>query len=215
MVAPVKRCQSPTSTASPTRSALRPRAGSPAGPPPAPRSAWPPAHRSRHPAAHGGPARPVPHRAPCQSDPQGRAGAAPPSPAAASAHAPGPRTVLPDQPVAQQQLRQPLPGPHQIGAGVFPGPHQIPRRLSATAGTRTAGTSPMCNRRASRSASRRSVLTRSPVAAPAWTAPHHALHPGRPKRPGQTQPAGPGLIGHRHRARQQTNPPQDRLGGRR
>src|SRR5664279_6546825 len=32
-------------------------------------------------------------------------------------------------PLAQQQFRQPMPGPHQITTDIFPGPDQIPRRL--------------------------------------------------------------------------------------
>jgi hypothetical protein len=34
-----------------------------------------------------------------------------------------------DQPLGQQQLRQPMPSPHQVRAGVFSGPDQIPGRL--------------------------------------------------------------------------------------
>ena len=32
-----------------------------------------------------------------------------------------------EDPLPQQQLRQPVPGPHQIPANVLPGPHQVPR----------------------------------------------------------------------------------------
>jgi hypothetical protein len=37
----------------------------------------------------------------------------------------GPGRTGKDQPLAQQQLRQPVPGPHQIRAGVFAGSDQI------------------------------------------------------------------------------------------
>ena len=50
---------------------------------------------------------------------------------------PGPR--LPagvDDPLPQQQFRQPVPRPHQIPAAVLTGPHQIPRRFLLDAGNR-------------------------------------------------------------------------------
>jgi hypothetical protein len=33
------------------------------------------------------------------------------------------------KPLPQQQFRQPVPHPHQIGAGILTGPHQIAHRL--------------------------------------------------------------------------------------
>jgi hypothetical protein len=42
-------------------------------------------------------------------------------------HAPSPGAVLPHQTLAQEQLRKPMPGPHQVCAGVLPSPHQVPR----------------------------------------------------------------------------------------
>jgi hypothetical protein len=63
----------------------------------------------------------------------------------------GPGGTLQAQPMTQQQLGQPMANPQQIRAA-----------SSARLGTRTAGNSPMWASRARRSASRRSVLTRSP-----------------------------------------------------
>jgi hypothetical protein len=88
--------------------------------------------------------------------------------------------------LAQQQLRQPMPGPQQLRAGVFAARTGSGAASSAWVGTRTVGGSPMCSNRASRSASRRSVLTRSPGGRSSLTAP---LPHRRPRPPGVPGPA--------------------------
>ncbi len=127
MLLPVNRCQSPTSAANPNAVNVPTPAGIPTGPPARPTAAERPPRRWPHPAGAGGRARPAPHPTPRRRPPE-------PPPGqnagyAAAPRAPGPGRVLPHQTVAQQQLRQPMPGPHQITPGVLPGPHQIPSRL--------------------------------------------------------------------------------------
>jgi hypothetical protein len=157
-VAPVKRCQSPISTASPnpvstptpSRQPSRPTTGAQVGV--AASSPMATSRRSRRAWTAS--------TAPWASSkpPAGQAGSTPPPPWPATARAPGPGSTLDDQPLAQQQLRQPMPGPHQVSAGVLPGPDQIPRRLLELAGYPHPGqlpdvqqTGPAVQRRAGRS----------------------------------------------------------------
>jgi hypothetical protein len=189
-VAPVKRCQSPTSTASPKPVSTPTRSDSPAGPSPPPRVASRPARRSPHPGGRGVPGRPAPPHGPRQWPPS-------------------PRLAL-----TQQQLGQPMPGPHQITAASSRARTRSRAASSATVGTRTAGSSLRCNNRASRSASRRSVLTRSPGG-------HSSLDGATTTQPTRPPGApGPGRTrsGQPHRppdlAGQRPHPAQDRLGGR-
>src|SRR5439155_18623597 len=68
-----------------------------------------------------------------------------------------------DQTMPQQQLREPMPRTHQLAAGVLTRPHQITRRLLVR--LRDAHRHQLAEAQlASRSASRRSVLTSSPEA---------------------------------------------------
>ena len=74
----------------------------------------------------------------------------------------GPVVALEAQVVAQQQLGDAVAGSHQVAANVLAGAHQVAHRLLGRAwapGPRAAP--PIISSRTSRSASRRSVLTRS------------------------------------------------------
>ena len=144
-----------------------------------PRSAAPPRSRPRTPAA--------------------RPGAVERAARAARRRGPGPG--LPagvDDAVAQQQLGQPVPGPHQIAAGVLPGPDQVPGRLLLDVGTRTSTISSSRSSRASSIASRASVLTRSPAGRCSFdgAATTHR-HPARGQTPGQPEPGRARLVDHR------------------
>ena len=108
-----------------------------------------------------------------------------------------------DDPVAQQQLRQPVPRPHQITAAVLPGPHQIPGRFLLDARHR-----------------HRDDLIQMQQPGQMQRIPGIGLHPipGRPLQlrrrrdhtpdprigqvPGQPEAGRARLIGHRHRGRQ-------------
>ena len=130
---------------------------------------------------------------------------------AASGHAP--RSTLPagvDDPLPQQQLRQPVPGPHQITAAVLARPHQIPRGLLLHRRHRHRGdlTQPQQPRQVHRIPG----VGLDPIPGRALQLRRrrdHAPHPGRGQRPVQPEPGRPGLIGHRDRAGQL--PIQDRM----
>ena len=84
--------------------------------------------------------------------------------------------------------------------GPGPGPGRPPAR---SVGTRTATISSIRSSRASSSASRASVLTRSPAGRTQLRRRRDlAADPRRGQRPGQPEPGRAGLIGHRHRPRQ-------------
>ena len=114
-------------------------------------------------------------------------------------------------PVAQQQLGQPMPGPHQVAAAVLPGPDQVPGGLLLHArAPRTAMTSSRRSSRARCIASRASVLTRSPAGRCSFdgAATSHRI-PAAVSARHSPNPVGPGLVGHRHRTRQR--PPPSRM----
>jgi hypothetical protein len=88
-----------------------------------------------------------------------------------------------------------MPDPGGRGAPRQPAPlHRPPRRRPTDRRGRTAaaGAPPRANSRTSRSASSRSVLTRSPGGAPAWTAPSPHSAPRLPPTPsGAFRTCGP------------------------
>ena len=152
-VAPVKRA-SRRSPRQPKLVSTATHPASPAGPPPAPRPAWgqltdaPLARQHRHRPQQRRPQARLVHRSPDAGQPPGCAWS---------------RRQLTRPALAQRQLRPPLPGPQQSGTGGLAGSDQSSSRLpSAWVGTRTLGSPPRWGNRASRWASRRSVLTRPP-----------------------------------------------------
>jgi hypothetical protein len=86
---------------------------------------------------------------------------------------------------------------------------------SAWVGTRTPGSSPMCSNRASRSASRRSVLTRSPGGRSSLDDATTTQPPRPPGAPGPARTRSGQPHRRPDRAGQRPHPAQDRLGGRR
>jgi hypothetical protein len=69
-----------------------------------------------------------------------------------------------NRPMAEEQLREPVPSAHQIAASVLAGADQITRGLLLRPGHRTGVVSPSRSSLASRSASRRVVVTLSAAA---------------------------------------------------
>ena len=98
-------------------------------------------------------------------------------------------------------------GGHQIAAQILAARTRSRSASSSGSGTSTARSCPAACNRASFSASRVSVLIRSP----GWRgiapgrADHH-LDPRRPRRPGQPEPGRPGLIDRPHRPGQRLQP---------
>ena len=115
-----------------------------------------------------------------------------------------------DDPVAQQQLGQPVPGPHQITAAVLPGPHQIPGGLLLDARHRHRGD--LAQPQQPGQMHRVPGVGLDPITRRALQLRrrrHHAPHPAAVKRPIQPEPGRASLIGHRDRTRQSAS--QDRI----
>ena len=66
------------------------------------------------------------------------------------------------QTLPQQEFGEPMLGAEEVGLGIEAGPNQVPQSLVLGPGTQTGVRSPLRSSRASVSASRLSVLTRSP-----------------------------------------------------
>jgi len=121
---------------------------------------------------------------------------------------PGPRmpTGIQD-PLAQQQFRQPMPGPHQITTDIFPGPDQIPRRLLFHA--RHPDLDDLIHPQQLGKVLRVSrigldPITRRPLQFRRRR--HHTPDPRPSQLPRQPEPRRPRLIGHRDRRRQLRQP---------
>jgi hypothetical protein len=105
-----------------------------------------------------------------------------------------------------------VPGPHQVTATVLTCTDQVPGVLLVDGGTDTGVNSSRRNRRARWTASLTSVLTRSPEGR--WSfegATTSQRIPAAFNDRGKPNPVGPGLVAHRHRARQVTQPGPDVL----
>ena len=125
----------------------------------------------------------------------------------------GPRAAVPDQALAQQQLGEPVPRPHQISAGVFAGSHQVPGGFLGLGGDPHRRQLPDAQQPRQPLGVAAVGLDLVPGRALQLRGRHHlAAHPGRGQRPGQPEPGRAGLIGHRHRPRQRDDPVHDRLG---
>jgi hypothetical protein len=115
-----------------------------------------------------------------------------------------------DDPLPQKQLRQSVPGRHQIPAAILTGPDQIPRGFLLHRGHPHRGD--LANMQQPGQMPGIANVGLDPI--PRWALQlrrrrHHALDPRRLQRPRQTEPRWAGLVGHRHGRRQPADPVQD------
>ena len=115
-----------------------------------------------------------------------------------------------DDAVAQQQLRDPVPGAHQVPAAVLPRPHQVPGGFLLHPWNRHRGD--LIQAQQSRQVHRVPGVGLHPVARGALQlrrGRHHAPDPIGVQRPGQSEAGRAGLVGHRHRTGQVMDPGAD------
>ncbi|GFG99567.1 hypothetical protein MHIP_00510 [Mycolicibacterium hippocampi] len=112
--------------------------------------------------------------------------------------------------LAQQQLGQPVPHPHQIGAGVLAGPHQIAHRLHLSLGNRDRGYFAQPQKPGQVRGIAGIGLDPIPSRADQLRrCRDHAVDLGISQCPGQPEPRRPGLVGHPQGTSQSVQPVQD------
>ncbi len=129
---------------------------------------------------------------------------------------PGPRlAAVVDDPVTQQQLRHPVPGPHQVAAAVLTGTDQVAGGLLVHSGDRHRGD--LVESQQPGQVDRVLGVGLDPIPGRLLQLRRRRDHASDPRHTQvslKTETGRAGLVGHRHRTRQPLDPGPDVLVGR-